>query len=98
MCILHVMASREGIAKCSLLKGPVHDIVDLTSDDEYGDETLQKIVMACVEQRDPSPENDVSEEEEWESESFYEDALEGMGDEESTEGGRLIVTIKCQDY
>ena len=91
------MASREGIANYSLLQGPVHDIVDLTSDDEYADGTLKKLVMACVEQRDPSPENDISEEEEWESESLYEDALEGMGDEESTEGGRLIVATKCQD-
>ena len=93
------MASREDIASYPPLKRPALDIVDLTSDDEYPDETLQKLVTACVEQRDASPENtNISEEEAWESESLYEDALEAIGDEALIEGGRFNVAPSVTVY
>ena len=89
----------EDVVNYPLVKShTVVDIVDLTSDDEYPEETIQKLVTACSEQRDASPEEKkIRDEEAWESESLYEDALEAIGDEASIAGGRLMIATMCSN-
>ena len=71
-----------------LLKGTIIDVVDLTSDDDMlGNltknlkpdvgHTLPQIPDADGEDSDDGP---------WENESLYEDALEGIGDEQYSNG------------
>ena len=92
------MASSEGIAGGALLKGPAFEIVDLTSDDSSVDGPFEHLLQTCIAngKRDSAPEyksGDESEEEQWESESFYEDFVEGLGDEDAVGGGMFVVLV-----
>ncbi|MCJ1223623.1 NAD-dependent histone deacetylase sir2 [Toensbergia leucococca] len=72
------MASSGDIIHSSPLKVPVVEIVDLLSDDDSSiDEDVDQIPVCDA--LDIAKDED---DDQWETESFYEDALEGIGDEE----------------
>src|SRR5438876_11543817 len=90
------MESEGALADSSSLRIPGVEIIDLLSDDESSidDATIQEESarkdasgqVTAFEEPDESDEND-EEGEIWDSESLYEDALEGMGDEQLLSGG-----------
>ena len=90
------MASGEGVVDGTPLKGPVFEVIDLTSDNSSVDGPLNNLLQSCIAsaKRDSAQENESGEEsgeEQWESESFYEDFVEGLGDEDTVSGGRTVV-------
>ena len=77
------MASSGDIIHSSPLKVPVVEIVDLLSDDDSSiDEDVDQIPVCDA--LDIAKDED---DDQWETESFYEDALEGIGDEEFVDDG-----------
>ena len=85
------------------LKGPVIEVIDLLSDDESislrdGDaqQVLVNVDSAKLDAIDTTDIDDRSiDSEDWEAESLYEDALEGMGDEQLIEGGIVVLAHKA---
>lgn len=82
------MASRQAAFAESSLMMPAVEIVDLLSDEGSDDEAQQPLDRDALSKEGESEEDD--EEEQWESESLYEDALEGLGDEHLTGDGKRI--------
>ncbi|KAI4125128.1 MAG: hypothetical protein LQ347_005478 [Umbilicaria vellea] len=76
------MASSQVALSESSLKAPAVEIVDLLPDKEPDDAVKQPVDHDAL-AKDSESEED-GEEEQWESESLYEDALEGLGDEHLT--------------
>ncbi|MCJ1356595.1 MAG: NAD-dependent histone deacetylase sir2 [Icmadophila ericetorum] len=91
-------STREDVPKTSLLKTPAVEVIDLISDMEsvgvLGDKAVKREkrkredefdefvdVTDVIEVQDEEDE-DTSDAEPWETESLYEDALEGLGDEQ----------------
>ncbi|KAL9120894.1 MAG: hypothetical protein Q9187_002551 [Circinaria calcarea] len=93
------MASGEGVVDGTPLKGPVFEVIDLTSDNGSVDEPLKNLLQSCIAsaKRDSAQEHESgeeSEEEQWESESFYEDFVEGLGDEDTFGGAVDSCTLE----
>lgn len=82
------MASSQVALSESSLKAPAVEIVGLLSDKESDDEVKQPLDRDALAKEGESEED--GEEEQWESESLYEDALEGLGDEHLTGEGNWI--------
>ena len=81
-------SSLEALAESSL-KGPVPEIVDLTSDESI---KIPINMPAIGQERDPVQElsgNSDESDEEWENESLYEDALDDDGDEGGQSRGNI---------
>ena len=91
------MASTEDVVDTSPLKVPVIDVNDLLSDDESNDASHENL----GETRDTKKHDNAVQEDEdsdgghWESESFYEDALEGIGDEHLGLDGKQYNYTEC---
>ena len=86
------MASSQGAVSGTAHRIPIIEVIDLESDDETVDYAVQKFA-----QRDSAEvskeEGQDSDGDQWESESFYEDALEGMGDEQLADGGTAHIEL-----
>ena len=80
------MASSQAALAESSLKARAVEIVDLVSDNGSDDGVQQALDRDALTKDGES--DDDGEEEQWESESLYEDALEGLGDEQLTNGGK----------
>lgn len=73
----------------STLKTPAIEVVDLLSDKGSDGGAQQPLDRDALDTKEAESEED-GEEEQWESESLYEDALEGLGDEQLTSDGKRI--------
>lgn len=80
------MASSQAALAESSLKTRAVEIVDLVSDNGSDDGVQQALDRDALTKDGES--DDDGEEEQWESESLYEDALEGLGDEQLTNDGK----------
>ncbi len=83
------MATEQLLVESSL-KIPAVEVIDLRSDgeSETGNATTQRVTRDAPND-EVHREEEEGDEEGWESESLYADALEGMGDEHLFEGGML---------
>lgn len=80
------MASSQAALIDSSLKAPAVEVIDLLSDKGSDDGVKQPLDRDAL-AKDGESEED-GDEEQWESESLYEDALEGLGDEHLTGEGK----------
>ena len=80
------MASSQAALAESSLKTPAVEVVDLLSDNGSDDGAQQPLDGDALTKEGESEEE--GEEEQWETESLYEDALEGLGDEQLTGDGK----------
>ena len=80
------MASSQAALSEASLKTPAIEVINLSSDNE-SDSEIQQPSNRDVSKKEGECEED-GEEEQWESESLYEDALEGLGDEQLSGDGK----------
>ena len=80
------MASSQAALGEASLKTPAIEVINLSSDNE-SDNKIQQPSNRDVSKKEGECEED-GEEAQWESESLYEDALEGLGDEQLTGDGK----------
>ena len=91
-------SNAEDVPKTSLLKAPAVEVVDLLSDTESNGLVGDNIHHGEKRKREDE-DDDTSDEEPWESESLYEDALEGLGDEQLNreQGSGRVLHTRSQD-
>lgn len=102
-------SNAEDVPKASLLKAPAVEVIDLLSDTDsnglvgeiihHGEKRKREDEAEEVVAVQDEDDDDTSDEEPWESESLYEDALEGLGDEQlNGEQGSSGILRRAPDH